>query len=70
MPDIQVHKAKLHALCRTYGVERLALFGSATSEAFDACQAIQDFTSEVEFSEYERNLMLRSAVERQLEIVG
>jgi len=33
---IQSHKAELHALCRTYGVERLSLFGSATSEAFDA----------------------------------
>jgi uncharacterized protein with HEPN domain len=39
-------------------------------DALRACQAIQEFTSEIDFSEYERNLMLRSAVERQLEIVG
>ena len=60
MPDpnshIQAHKAELHTLCRTYGVERLALFGSGPSE--------------IEFVEYERDLMVRSAVERQFEIVG
>jgi uncharacterized protein with HEPN domain len=39
-------------------------------DALHACQAIQKFTSEIDFAEYERNLMLRSAVERQLEIVG
>ena len=39
-------------------------------DALHACQAIQDFTSEIEFAEYERDLMVRSAVERQLEIVG
>ena len=49
MPDpnshIQAHKAELHTLCRTYGVERLALFGSGPSE--------------IEFAEYERDLMVR-----------
>jgi predicted nucleotidyltransferase len=40
---IQPHKAELHALCRQYGVERLALFGSATSEAFDAATSDLDF---------------------------
>ena len=47
MPDpnshIQAHKAELHTLCRTYGVERLALFGSAPSEAFDAALSDLDF---------------------------
>lgn len=42
-PHIQPHKAELHALCRAYGVERLELFGSATSEAFDAASSDLDF---------------------------
>jgi len=42
-PHIQAHKAELHALCREYGVERLELFGSATSEAFDAASSDLDF---------------------------
>jgi len=41
-PHIQAHKAELHALCREYGVERLELFGSATSEAFDAASSDLD----------------------------
>jgi predicted nucleotidyltransferase len=43
-PHIQPHEAELHALCRTCGVERLALFGSATSEAFDAAASDLDVT--------------------------
>ncbi len=39
-------------------------------DALHACQAIRDFTSEIEFAEYDRDLMVRSAVERQLEIAG
>jgi uncharacterized protein with HEPN domain len=39
-------------------------------DALSACRAIQDFIAERSFGEYERNLMLRSAVERQFEIVG
>jgi uncharacterized protein with HEPN domain len=39
-------------------------------EALEACEAIQEFTEARSFQEYERNLMLRSAIERQLEIVG
>ena len=42
-PHIQPHEAELHALCRAYGVERLELFGSATSEAFDAASSDLDF---------------------------
>jgi len=41
--NIQAHEAELHALCRQYGVERLDLFGSATSEAFDAASSDLDF---------------------------
>jgi hypothetical protein len=41
---IQAHKAELHALCRAYGVERLELFGSAPSEAFDAAASDLDVT--------------------------
>jgi hypothetical protein len=53
MPDpnshIQPHKAELHALCRTYGVERLELFGSAPSEAYDA--ALSDLDVIVRFAD-------------------
>jgi uncharacterized protein with HEPN domain len=40
---------------------------------FDALrvgEAIQEFVDEQDFQKYERDLMLRSAVERQLEIIG
>ncbi len=39
-------------------------------DALDACRAIQDFLAGRTFADYERNLMLRSAVERQFEIIG
>jgi predicted nucleotidyltransferase len=47
--NIQAHKAEFHALCRTYGVERLELFGSVTSEAFDA--ATSDLDVIVQFAD-------------------
>jgi hypothetical protein len=40
--NIQAHKTELHALCREYGVERLSLFGSAASEAFDGASSDLD----------------------------
>ncbi|MEW5718044.1 MAG: HepT-like ribonuclease domain-containing protein [Chloroflexota bacterium] len=39
-------------------------------DALNACRAIQSFVANRTFAEYERNLMLRSAVERQFEIIG
>lgn len=39
-------------------------------EALEACRAIQGFVAGQTFADYERNLMLRSAVERQFEIIG
>ena len=39
-------------------------------DAFSACQAIESFVADHAFAEYEQNLMLRSAVERQFEIIG
>ena len=39
-------------------------------DARNACRAILDFTRSKRFSDYERDHLLRSAVERQLEIVG
>ena len=39
-------------------------------DALNACRAIQSFVANRTFSEYEQNQMLRSAVERQFEIVG
>ncbi len=39
-------------------------------DALGACRAIGDFVQGYTFAEYEGNLLLRSAVERQFEIVG
>ncbi len=39
-------------------------------DALEACRSIQGFVAGRTFAEYERNLMLRSAVERQFEIIG
>jgi uncharacterized protein with HEPN domain len=39
-------------------------------DALAACRAIQGFITDRAFADYERNLMLRSAVERQFEIIG
>ena len=39
-------------------------------DALEARHAIQDFVAGRAFTDYERNLMLRSAVERQFEIIG
>lgn len=39
-------------------------------DALNACRAIQGFMTGRTWEEYEQNLMLRSAVERQFEIVG
>jgi uncharacterized protein with HEPN domain len=39
-------------------------------DALNACRAIQSFIANRTLVEYEQNQMLRSAVERQFEIVG
>lgn len=39
-------------------------------DALNACRAIAEFVKDKSFSDYEKNLMLRSAVERQFEIIG
>lgn len=43
---------------------------SRLHDALRACRAILDFVQGRTFEEYERSLLLRSAVERQFEIVG
>jgi predicted nucleotidyltransferase len=40
---IRQHKSELRDLCRTHGVERLEVFGSATSDAFDRGSSDLDF---------------------------
>jgi predicted nucleotidyltransferase len=40
---IQQHKSELRDLCRTHGVERLEVFGSAMSDAFDRGSSDLDF---------------------------
>jgi uncharacterized protein with HEPN domain len=39
-------------------------------DALRACETILGFLEDRDFQEYEQNVMFRSAVERQLEIVG
>jgi uncharacterized protein with HEPN domain len=39
-------------------------------DAFTACQSIETFVTDYTFVDYEQNLMLRSATERQFEIIG
>jgi uncharacterized protein with HEPN domain len=39
-------------------------------DAFTACQALETFVADHSFADYEKNLMLRSAAERQFEIIG
>lgn len=39
-------------------------------DAVEACRAIRSFTDGVTFDQYASNLLLRSAVERQFEILG
>jgi len=39
-------------------------------DAVEACRAIRGFVAGQTFADYERNLMLRFAVERQFEILG
>ena len=39
-------------------------------DALNACRAIQAFIAQRTFADYEQNHMLRSAVERQFEILG
>lgn len=39
-------------------------------DVLNACRAIQSFVTNRTFADYEKNHMLRSAVERQFEIIG
>ena len=39
-------------------------------DALDAGRAIEKFTADADYDRYENDLMLRSAVERQFEVVG
>ena len=47
-----------------------AEFKQRIHDAIDACRAIHSFTQGVTFADYAENLLLRSAVERQFEILG
>lgn len=47
MPNfIDLHIAEVRAICRRYGVSRLELFGSATTDAFDPQRSDLDFLVE------------------------
>ncbi|MBU1106230.1 MAG: DUF86 domain-containing protein [Candidatus Riflebacteria bacterium] len=40
------------------------------SDALQAGRYIKDFTENIEFEEYQSNILVKSAVERQFEIIG
>jgi hypothetical protein len=44
--EIEQHRREIDALCREYGVERLALFGSAATGGFRANSSDLDFLVE------------------------
>jgi uncharacterized protein with HEPN domain len=44
--------------------------GKRILDAYRACRAIDSFTSGLAFEDFERSMLIRSAVERQFEIVG
>lgn len=44
--EIEQHRGEIEALCREYGVERLALFGSAATVGFRANSSDLDFLVE------------------------
>src|SRR4029079_272919 len=46
-PAVESKRAALVALCRRYGVDKLEVFGSATSERFDAVHSDVDFLVEL-----------------------
>ncbi len=41
--EIEQHRREIEALCRDYGVQRLAVFGSAASGGFRASRSDLDF---------------------------
>lgn len=43
IPEIEQHRAEIIALCEEFGIERLELFGSAATEAFDPEHSDVDF---------------------------
>lgn len=45
-PSISAHASEIEELCRRYGVERLAVFGSAARDDFDAEASDVDFLVE------------------------
>ena len=58
MPSILYpHLAEIAELCRRYGVQRLELFGSATTDAFDP--RVSDFDFVLEFKAGASNLFER-----------
>jgi predicted nucleotidyltransferase len=42
-PLIEEYREAIRALCREYGVQRLELFGSAATDAFDPARSDVDF---------------------------
>lgn len=67
VPIVQQNRAKIEQLCRRYGVARLELIGSATSETeFDPLRSDVDLLVEFEDSEqlFSRYFDLKEALEQ------
>ncbi|MEA2025276.1 MAG: nucleotidyltransferase family protein [Chloroflexota bacterium] len=67
---IDRHRPEIEAICRTYGVKRLDVFGSAVREDFDPARSDVDFLVEFEpdrdLNTYHAYMGLRGELSRLL----
>jgi len=58
-PTIEHHRADISVLCREFGVKRLEVFGSATSDRFDPSRSDFDFVVEFEHADTDPRIHIR-----------
>jgi uncharacterized protein len=67
---IDEHRAQIAGLCRSFGVRRLDVFGSAVREDFDPARSdvdfLVDFSSDDDRNRFRDYFALRDALERLL----
>jgi len=68
--ELKDHRDELAELCRRFGVRRLAVFGSATTDDFDPARSDIDFLVEIEppagFSRFDAYFGMKEALEALL----